>query len=71
MSLAISLKQHIESLQSEIYFLREEIWQKTTSFQQYFYKISMLFPTFQNKRISSGSSITYAKFSEKLTFLPP
>ena len=47
-SLLISLKEHIESLQSDFYFLREEIRQKTTLFQQYFKKISMLFPTFQN-----------------------
>ena len=33
-----SLKEHIKSFQSEIYFLREQIRQKITSFHQYFIK---------------------------------
>ena len=36
--LNISLKEHIKSFQSEIYFLREQIRQKITSFHQYFIK---------------------------------
>ena len=42
-SLVISFYEHIESLQREIYFLREEI---SNSF------ITILFPTLQNIRIS-------------------
>ena len=40
--LNISLKEHIKSFQSEIYFLREQIRQKITSFHQYFIKKNMM-----------------------------
>ena len=51
-SLLISLEEHIESLQSEIYFLREEIRQKINFISTIFQKISMLFTTIQNMRNS-------------------
>ena len=51
-SLLISLEEHIESLQSEIYFLREEIRQKNNFISTIFQKISMLFTTIQNMRNS-------------------